>query len=87
MGLTLIVDERTTAVKSCVAVGEVHDEVVDGSLSLVVPVGGSSDVSRTSIRPTTSSRVSAISRVRRPTSPVRARSMRGGVCRKHAGST
>ena len=53
------------------------------SVSLVVPVGGSSDVSRPSMRPTTSSRVSAMSRISRPTSPVRARPTRGGVCRNH----
>ena len=33
------------------------------------------------MRPTTSSRVSAMSRISRPTSPVKARPTRGGVCR------
>ena len=50
------------------------------SVSLVVPVGGSSDVSRPSMRPTTSSRVSAMSRISRPTSPVEERPARAGVC-------
>ena len=53
------------------------------SLSLAVPVGGSPDVNRPSMRPTTSSRVSAMSRISRPTSPVKARPTRGGVCRNH----
>ena len=53
------------------------------SASVVVQVGGSLDVSRPSMRPTTSSWVSAISRISRPTSPVKARPTRGGVCRNH----
>ena len=35
------------------------------------------------MRPTTSSRVSAMSRISRPTSPVKARPTRGGVCGNH----
>ena len=35
------------------------------------------------MRPSTSSRVSAMSRISRPTSPVKARPTRGGVCRNH----
>ena len=53
------------------------------SLSLVVPVGGSPDVNSPPMRPTTSSRVSAMSRISRPTSPVKARPTRGGVCGNH----
>ena len=53
------------------------------SLNLVMPVGGSPDVNRPAMRPTTSSLVSAMSRISRPTSPVKARPTRGGVCRKH----
>ena len=46
------------------------------SLSLVVPVGAASDVNRPAMSPTTSSRVSATSRISRPTSRVRARPTR-----------
>ena len=53
------------------------------SLSLVVPVGRAVDVSSPAISPSTSSRVRATSRINSPTSPVKARPTRGGVCRKH----
>ena len=53
------------------------------SLSLVVPVRAASDVSNPAMSPTTSSRVSAMSRINRPTSPVKPRPTRGGVCRNH----
>ena len=49
-----------------------------------VLVGGSPDVSRPAMRPTTSSRVSATSRISRPTSRVRARPADGGVWTNHA---
>ena len=49
------------------------------SLSLVVPVGAASDVNRPAMSPTTSSRVSATSRISRPTSRVRARPTGEGV--------
>ena len=53
------------------------------SPSLVVPVGAAADVSSPAMSPSTSSRVRAMSRISRPTSPVKARPTRGGVCRKH----
>ena len=53
------------------------------SLSLVVPVGGASDVSRSAKRPSISSRASARSRINRTASPVRVKPTSGGVCNKH----
>ena len=44
-----------------------------------VPVGAASDVSRPAISPTTSSWVSAMSRISRPTSPVKCQGRRENV--------